>query len=115
LQGADLASHVDDAAAVDNVVGGIEDAALEQLHAGRGVGQLVVGAAGDHPGADARQGVEADRAAQGAGGEDVVVGVEDGAGGDDLGVGGGGHAAQGLGVDVGQHQLRAGRMQLLGQ
>ena len=76
VQGADLAGHIDDAAAVDHIVRRIEQAKVEQGLANDRVGQLVVGSAGDDPGAQARQGFDTDRAAQGAGGEDVDFGGE---------------------------------------
>jgi hypothetical protein len=83
--------------------------------ADRLVGQLVVGSARDHLDLQARQGRRRDRAAQGAGCEHIGVDVEDGVGRDDPGAGLGGHLVQGLLVDVGDDQLGAGGVQLLGQ
>ena len=91
VQRADLAGHVDDAAAVDDVVRQVERAALIERAADLGVGELVVGAAGDHLGLQPRQGVGVDRPAQRTGREDLGVGVEDRVrrhGGHNRGVGG---------------------------
>src|SRR5690606_23745214 len=108
LAGVHLGGHVDDAAAVDDVVGGVEHAALEQHLADVGGGQLVVGGAADGLDLEAVEGLGVQRRAEGAGGVDVGLDVIDGVGGDDLGVGAGGDLFQQRLVDVGDDQLGAG-------
>src|SRR4051794_13629053 len=74
VEALDLVGHLDHAAGVDHVVGRVEDAAfLEELLDAR-VGELVVGTAGDHLGAQGGHGVVVERAAEGAGRVDVDIG-----------------------------------------
>src|SRR5690606_36056098 len=97
-------SDVDDAPAVDDVVRRIQDAALEQLVADIGGGQLVVGGAADGLDLQAIQRLRVQRRAQGARGVDVGGDVIDGVRRDDLGAGLGGHGFQVGLVDVGDDQ-----------
>src|SRR5690606_2566791 len=106
---------VDDAAAVDDVVGRIQHAALEQLVADVGRGQLVVGGAADGLDLEAVQRLRVQRGAERARGVDVGGDVIDSVRGDDLSAGLGGDGFQVGLVDVGDDQLGAGLVQLLGQ
>src|SRR5690606_11355679 len=115
LTGVHFRGDVDDAAAVDDVVRRIQDAALEQFVADVGGGQLVVGGAAHGLDLQAVQRLRVQRRAQGARGVDVGGDVIDGVRGDDLGARPGGDGLQVGLVDVGDDQLGAGLVQLLGQ
>ena len=80
-----------------------------------GLGELVVGAAGDDPGSQSGKGVGVDRTAQGAWCEDVGRGVEDRVGGDHPRARPGGDGAHRGLVHVGDHQVSACGRQLVGE
>ena len=101
---ADFAGSVDDAAGVDDVVGGVEDAASDEGFGVVGGVQLVVGAAGDDAALEAGNGVGVEDAAEGVGGEDVAVDVVDFVGGDGAGAEGFG-SLEGVGEDVGDDEV----------
>ena len=77
FEGANFGGDVDNAAAVDDKIGGVEDASISQEPAGVGVSQLRVGASSDDLGPEARRRGAGDRAAERARGEYVHFLVKD--------------------------------------
>ena len=111
----ELLEDVDQAAGVDHEIGGVEDPATLDFGAvAGGVGELVVGAAGDRFRLEARQGVVVEDRAEGAGGEDVALDVVDRFRSDDLdaqlaGLG------DGAGVDIAADEPRPFVLQVAGE
>ncbi len=106
---------VDQAAGIDHVVRGVEDAAPFQLVGDVQVGQLRAGRAGDGGAAQLADALAVEHRAEAAGREDVAGGAEQGIVGDGVRaqlLHGQLHLAV---VDVAHQQLGTGRVQLFGQ
>jgi len=110
-----LEGDVDQAAGVDHVVRGVEDAAAFELVGHLQVGQLRTGGTGDGGAAELADALAVEHCAQAAGREDVARGAEQGVVGDRVRAElfhGQLHLAV---VDVADQQFGAGGVQLFGQ